>query len=122
VGKPVGEDELGDVGLGLWDPAVGSWNVMWSPLSSTTIETHDFRCAFPAGTAYCPGGSAGQTISVPFGEPRNGAFALADMVGDGKPEICTLAHEGMTVRCATSDSGYTTFIERSFGLTGGEFL
>lgn len=50
------------------------------------------------------------------------AFALQDMVGDGKPELCTLHADPMTVRCVTSDSGTTTAITATFSQSGGVFL
>ena len=48
--------------------------------------------------------------------------AVFDLVGDGKPELCTLHTDPMTVRCMTSDSGYTTAIEKTYSQSGGVFL
>lgn len=44
------------------------------------------------------------------------------MVGDGKPELCTLHADPMTVRCVTSDSSYSTAITVTFSQSGGVFL
>ncbi len=80
-----------------------------------------WRCPFTSGGLYCDGGTE-QSIAVPQGQKRTEAFALQDMVGDGKPELCTLHADPMTVRCVTSDSSYSTAITVTFSQSGGVFL
>jgi hypothetical protein len=68
------------------------------------------------------------SISTPGGQFRERAFALSDMGTDGKPELCLLATDTMTVTCYLSDTSYTTTITKSFYASGsasahqGEFL
>lgn len=164
---------LGTEAFGLWDPNAATWNVMWDPVGSSAIETHQwgnvgdilvsgsvgrgasegsvfsgarsdlvayrsnntsgpaylYRCPFPAGSYGCPVG-ADQSIVVPGGQRRSQAFAVTDMIGDGKPELCTFDPQMQRVWCATSDSGYATTVTMSFfsstaplyQLVGGQLL
>lgn len=150
--------------LALWNPSDGTWNVMWTPLSGSTIEVHQWgdigdipiadglgltpsgtglptvgrrsdlavyrsltstgpgeihRCPFPSSTFTCP---AWTSHFVGGGKPRGEAFAVADMYGDGKPELCYLDTEVMTVTCFTSDSSYASSFIRAFPSPAGVFL
>lgn len=65
-----------------------------------------------------PGSCTGstQTITYDYGNRvRQRVFAVADMTGDGNPEIMLVQPDGMTIRWMTSESGYTTVLSRSIG-------
>lgn len=70
-------------------------------------------------------GCTGSTSSVSYPalpRTRVRAFAVSDMTGDGKAEIIFLDPDLLTVRWATSESGYTTMYVRDFANQRAIFL
>ena len=73
---------------------------------------------FKNATPNAPNSCTGSTASVyyPYGNlVRQRVFAVADMTGDGKPEIMLVNPDTMTIRWMTSESGYTTAYSRTLG-------
>jgi hypothetical protein len=73
---------------------------------------------FKNATPSSPNGCTGSTSSVSYqygNRARQRVFAVADMTGDGKPEIMLVHPDTMTIQWMTSESGYTTVYSRSIG-------
>ena len=73
---------------------------------------------FKNATPSSPNGCTGSTSSVSYqygNRARQRVFAVADMTGDGKPEIMLVHPDTMTIQWMTSESGYTTVYSRTIG-------
>lgn len=66
-----------------------------------------YRCAFSPGSYNCPAPATPQIVG--FGQKRWETFVAADMIGDGKPELCAFDPQLQVVRCLTSDTNYAGF-------------
>lgn len=122
--------DLGDVlvgdGVGLSPLGLLSQNGKTSDLviyrsDSSAGPGYFWRCPFTSGTSACDSGTH-QVIPVPGGRKSTTAFSLSDMVGDGKPELCSLNAEGTSLTCFTSDSNYATSVVANFPQFGGTLL
>jgi hypothetical protein len=73
---------------------------------------------FKNATPSSPNGCTGSTSSVSYqygNRARQRVFTVADMTGDGKPEIMLVHPDTMTIQWMTSESGYTTVYSRTIG-------
>lgn len=122
----------------MWDPIASSdknscawgWGAMDMPITGVdrNIDGYTdfvvYRGSTYDGPGYfyfknaTPGGCTGSTQSIyyQFGNRvRQRAFAVADMTGDGRPEIMLVQPDAMQIQWMKSEDGYTIVNTRTIG-------
>jgi hypothetical protein len=77
-----------------------------------SVGTFHFKNSTPLVANSCTGTSQSVASSNAVTASRR-VFAVADMTGDGKPDIMVVHPESTTIGWLTSESGFTAFVSRA---------